>query len=91
MRQAAAVFTPVQKLHGGIELSRVLPFQLEGHCEAWNLYGAAAQQLLVMVVVRSFDLSFAACVVVAVAIVLRPCMAPVTDDTLYLCAARCVE
>ena len=39
-----------------------------------------------MVVVRNFDLGFAARVVVAVAIViLRPCKAgPVTDDTLYI-------
>ena len=55
-------------------------------------YGAAYQQLLVMIGVRSFDLGYAACVVVAVATVLSPCMAPVNDKLhlVIFCAARYV-
>ena len=72
-----------------------LHFTFEEHyCEAWNLYGAAADQQLLLTWLWCVGLtvSFAACVMVVVSqLILRPCMAPVTDDTLYLCAARCVH
>ena len=65
MRQTAAgqLDPAVQKLHGGLELSYMATSTSSsvGHCEAWNLYGAADEQLLVMVVGQSFDLGVAAC------------------------------